>query len=64
MGETCTEELILDQTSSLIGEVNTSSCSLEDEGDTGPRKPPGTGARLWGKVRSTLLRQKVKTCHT
>lgn len=57
MGETCDEELILGQTSSQF----TSSCSLEDEGDTGPRKPPGTGAQLWGRVRSTLLRQKVKT---
>nr|XP_046206362.1 breakpoint cluster region protein-like isoform X4 [Oncorhynchus gorbuscha] len=55
MGEICDEELILDQTSSQF----TSSCSLEDEEDTGPRKPPGTGARLWGRVRSTLLRQKL-----
>lgn len=34
---------------------------LEEEGDTAPRKSPSTGVRLWDRVRSSLLRPKVKT---
>lgn len=44
------EEESLDRTSS----------GLEEEGDTAPRKTPSTGARLWDRVRSSLLRPKVK----
>lgn len=44
-----------------------SSCAVEEEEkqeedeemDIGLRRGPSTGARLWGRVRSTLLRQKV-----
>lgn len=36
------------------------SRSLEEEGDTAPRNPPSTGARLWDRVRGRLLRPKVK----
>ncbi|KTF93913.1 hypothetical protein cypCar_00001884 [Cyprinus carpio] len=44
-----------------------SSCAVEEEEkqeddeevDTGLRKGPSSGARLWGRVRSTLLRQKL-----
>lgn len=36
------------------------SSGLEEEGDTATRKAPGTGARLWDRVRSSLLRPKVK----
>lgn len=35
------------------------SC-VEEEGDMVPRKPSGTGGRLWDRVRSSLLRPKVK----
>ncbi|KAG9354658.1 hypothetical protein JZ751_001371 [Albula glossodonta] len=35
------------------------SCSLEGEEDGGTNKPAGTGARLWGRVRNTILRQKL-----
>lgn len=31
----------------------------EEEVDSGMRRHPSTGARLWGRVRNTLLRQKV-----
>lgn len=40
--------------------VDQASSSVEEEGDTVPRKPPSTGARLWDRVRSSLLRPKVK----
>lgn len=40
--------------------VNWSSNGLEEEGDTAVRKPQSTGARLWDRVRSSLLRPKVK----
>lgn len=33
---------------------------LEDEGDSALRKPPSPGARLWDRVRGSLLRPKVK----
>lgn len=33
---------------------------LEEEGDSALRKPASTGARLWDRVRSSLLRPKVK----
>lgn len=32
---------------------------LEEEGDTTLRKPTSTGARLWERVRSSLIRPKV-----
>lgn len=38
--------------------VDQADSGLED--DTAPRKPPSTGARLWDRVRSSLLRPKVK----
>lgn len=41
-------------------DCNEEESSLEEEGDTSPRKPRNTGARLWDRVRSRLLRQKVK----
>lgn len=42
--------------------VDQVSCGVaEEEGDTAQRKPPGTGARLWDRVRSSLIRPKVKT---
>lgn len=31
----------------------------EEKLDIGMRRHPSTGARLWGRVRNTLLRQKV-----
>lgn len=34
--------------------------TLED-GDLSQRKAPSTGARLWDRVRSRLLRPKVKS---
>lgn len=41
--------------------VDQASNSLEgEEGDTAPRKPQSTGARLWDRVRSSVLRRKVK----
>lgn len=40
--------------------VDQASSGLEEEGDTAPRKPPSTGGRLWDRVRSSLLRPKVK----
>lgn len=46
-----------------LGQTNSSS-SVEEEGDTAPMKPTGTGARLWDRVRSTLLRPKVKIRNT
>ncbi len=42
--------------------VDQASSGLEEEGDAAPRKPPNTGARLWDRVRSSLLRPKVKIC--
>lgn len=53
--------------SKLIKEELISSCAVEEEEkreedeevDTGLRRGPSTGARLWGRVRSTFLRQKV-----
>lgn len=42
--------------------VDQASSGLEEEGDAAPRKPPNTGARLWDRVRSSLLRPKVTTC--
>lgn len=41
--------------------VDQASSGVEEDGDTAPRKPPSTGARLWDRVRSSLLRPKVKT---
>lgn len=51
----------------LMKEEFISSCAVEEEEkpeedeevDTGLRRGPSTGARLWGRVRNTLLRQKV-----
>lgn len=40
--------------------VDQTSSGLEEEGDTTQRKPPSTGGRLWDRVRSSLLRPKVK----
>lgn len=34
--------------------------SLEEEGGAVLRKPTSTGSRLWERVRSSLLRPKVK----
>lgn len=34
-------------------------CCLEAGNEPGAKRPPNTGARLWGRVRSKLLRQKV-----
>lgn len=35
-------------------------CCLDGlEEPPGEKRPPNTGARLWGRVRSKLLRQKV-----
>lgn len=53
--------------SKLMKEELISSCAVEEEEkqeedeevDTGLRRGPSTGARLWGRVRNTLLRQKV-----
>jgi len=53
--------------SKLMKEELISSCEVEEEEkqdeeeevDIGLRRGPSTGARLWGRVRSTLLRQKV-----
>lgn len=53
--------------SKLMKEELISSCAVEEEEkqeedeevDIGLRRSPSTGARLWGRVRSTLLRQKV-----
>ncbi|KAI2661569.1 Active breakpoint cluster region-related protein [Labeo rohita] len=53
--------------SKLIKEELISSCAVEEEEkreedeevDTGLRRGPSTGARLWGRVRSTFLRQKL-----
>lgn len=36
------------------------SNGLQDEGEMAPRKAPGSGARLWDRVRCSLLRPKVK----
>ncbi|XP_061672639.1 PH_BCR_vertebrate and RhoGAP_Bcr domain-containing protein isoform X2 [Syngnathoides biaculeatus] len=33
--------------------------ALEEEVDMTPRKPPSTGARIWDRVRSNLLRPKL-----
>lgn len=33
----------------------------EEEGDPTVRKPPGTGARLWDRVRNSLIKPMVKT---
>lgn len=41
--------------------VDQANSGLEEEGDATPRKPPSTGARLWDRVRSSLLKPKVKT---
>lgn len=40
-------------------DCNEEESSLEEEGDTSPRKTRNTGARLWDRVRSRLLRPKV-----
>lgn len=40
--------------------LDQASSGLEEEGDAAPRKTPSTGARLWDRVRSSLLRPKVK----
>lgn len=40
--------------------VDQANSGLEEEGDMALRKAPGTGARLWDRVRSSLLRPKVK----
>ncbi|XP_039535801.1 PH_BCR_vertebrate and RhoGAP_Bcr domain-containing protein isoform X2 [Pimephales promelas] len=53
--------------SKLMKEELISSCEAEEEEkqdeeeevDIGLRRGPSTGARLWGRVRSTLLRQKL-----
>lgn len=50
----------------LMKEELNSSCSVEDEEeevevDVGLRRSSSTGARLWGRVRNTLLRQKVNS---
>lgn len=34
---------------------------FEDEGDPAVRKPLGSGLRLWDRVRSSLLKPKVKS---
>lgn len=34
-------------------------CCLDRLEEPGSKRPPNTGARLWGRVRSKLLRQKV-----
>lgn len=34
-------------------------CCLGQLEEPGSKRPPNTGARLWGRVRSKLLRQKV-----
>lgn len=34
-------------------------CCLDQLEEPGSKRPPNTGARLWGRVRSKLLRQKV-----
>lgn len=34
-------------------------CCLDQLEEPGGKRPPNTGARLWGRVRSKLLRQKV-----
>lgn len=34
-------------------------CCLDPLEEPGSKRPPNTGARLWGRVRSKLLRQKV-----
>ena len=57
MSDICESEL--DQNVDQISSRFVSTCSLEEEGDPGPGRPQGTGARLWGRVRNTLLRQKV-----
>ena len=35
-------------------------CCLDPLEEPGSKRPPNTGARLWGRVRSKLLRQKVR----
>lgn len=40
--------------------VDQASSGLEEEEDMVPRKPSSTGVRLWDRVRSSLLRPKVK----
>lgn len=40
--------------------VDQANSGLEEEEDAAPRKVPSTGARLWDRVRSSLLRPKVK----
>lgn len=52
--------------SKLMKEESNSSCSVEEEEeevevDVGLRRASSTGARLWGRVRNTLLRQKVNS---
>lgn len=40
--------------------VDQTNSGLEEEGDTTVKKPPVTGSRLWDRVRSSLLKPKVK----
>lgn len=40
--------------------VDQAGSGVEEEGDTATRKVPGTGARLWERVRSSLIKPKVK----
>ncbi|XP_044220355.1 PH_BCR_vertebrate and RhoGAP_Bcr domain-containing protein isoform X2 [Thunnus albacares] len=39
--------------------VDQANSGLEEEEDAAPRKLPSTGARLWDRVRSSLLRPKL-----
>lgn len=40
--------------------VDQASSGVEEEGDTALRKTPSTGAGLWDRVRSSLIKPKVK----
>lgn len=40
--------------------VDLTNSRTEDEGDVNARKAASTGARLWDRVRSSLLRPKVQ----
>lgn len=57
MPETMSESNANDEQS-----VDQAGSGPEEEGDSAPRKSPSSGARLWDKVRSSLIRPKVKIC--
>lgn len=40
--------------------VDQTNSGLEEEGDITPKKSQSTGARLWDRVRGSLLKPKVK----